>query len=251
MKKMIYLFLLILGVTGCSVESIDSTENLLTADAKFKAQEVDKSLSFLEAEICAGEAPVFVFNFPQNQNGPHLANTDIKIQIETYPGSDEWLAFKDLSFSGTGPQEYMYEDDVVEIGSYSFRAKISAGGFDYKVTLDVVDCSNCKESFNYVVNPDDTYTFTYIPEEDMVGAEVVFTFAQSVVATGYDWPNWNGKSSTRSEIMDLDACEIYTWTLTLTPDCSGNSNESNVWTDFKVNDISKKGDLANIVTNCN
>ncbi len=246
---MIYLFLLLLGVTGCSVESIDSTENLLTADAKLKAQEVEKSLSFLDAEICAGETPVFVFNFPQNQNGPHLANTDIKIQIETYPGSDEWLPFKDLSFSGTGPQEYMYEDEVVEIGSYSFRAKIGAGGFDYKVTLDVVDCSNCEESFNYVVNPDDTYTFTYIPEEDMAGAKVVFTLAQSDSDTGLE--GWEEKGATKQKEMDLKACVVYEWTVTLTPNCPGNTTTNNVWTDFKVNDISKKGDLANIVTNCN
>ena len=34
MKKLIYLFILAIGFTSCSVESIDSTENLLTADLK-------------------------------------------------------------------------------------------------------------------------------------------------------------------------------------------------------------------------
>ena len=38
MKKLIYLFILAIGFTSCSVESIDSTENLLVADLKAKAQ---------------------------------------------------------------------------------------------------------------------------------------------------------------------------------------------------------------------
>jgi hypothetical protein len=40
--------------------------------------------------------------------------------------------------------------------------------------------------------------------------------------------------------MDLNACQTYTWTVTLTANCSGNAKQSNVWTDFKVNEVSKK-----------
>lgn len=58
----------------------------------------------------------------------------------------------------------------------------------------------------------------------------------------HDW-NWNGKSSTRQVEMDLVNCTIYTWTATLSPDCSGNSKNSNVWTDFKV--LNNNGDLEN------
>ncbi len=65
--------------------------------------------------------------------------------------------------------------------------------------------------------------------------------------------------------MELTACETYSWTVTITPDCSGKSNNSNVWTDFKVipeNEdseviddsgekiYSKKGSLPNIVIRC-
>ncbi|MBK5191868.1 MAG: membrane lipoprotein lipid attachment site-containing protein [Flavobacteriaceae bacterium] len=252
MKKIIYLFLLILGVTGCSVESIDSTENLLTADAKFKIQEVGKSADLLDSEICAGEAPVFVFNFPQNQNGPNNADTNIKIQIETFPGSGEWDIFEDLTYAGAGPEEYTYNDEILEVGTYSFRVKIGAGGFDFAVTLNIVECPDCDESFSYTANGGNSYTFFYTPAEDMANASLVFTFAQSVVASGYDWPDWNGSSSTRTETMDLDACTTYEWEVELSKDCSGSSPNSNVWTDFKVDGVSKKNSATlNITQSCN
>lgn len=43
MKKILYLFILGIGFTSCSVDSIDSSENLLTADAKFKANAANKT----------------------------------------------------------------------------------------------------------------------------------------------------------------------------------------------------------------
>lgn len=249
MKKLLYLFILGIGFTSCSVESIDSTENLQTADAKFKIQQVEKSMILKSAEICEGEAPVFVFNFPQGTTGNGLKATDIQIQLYN-PEINDWEQFKKLSYPGAGPQEYSYTDEVLEVGDYSFRVSIGSGGFDYFATLSVVDCSECEESFTYTSNENGSYTFTYIPAEDMEGVDVVFTFAQSVVATGYEWSGWKGNSSTRTEVMNLNACSVYTWTLFLTGDCNGNSPESNLWTDFKVNNVSKKGDLSNIERVC-
>lgn len=249
MKKLFYLIILGAGIMGCSTDSLE-TETLESYDANVNAQEADKSMSFLEEEICYGDSPVFVFDFPQNSNGPHDADTDIKIQIETYPGSGEWESFIDLSYSGAGPEEFVYEEEIFEEGTYSFRAKIARKGWDYRATFNVVDCTECEESFSYGDNEDGTYTFTYIPEEDMEDAEVVFTFAQSVVVSGYDW-DWNGKSSSRTEMMNFSACETYSWTIAMEGDCSGNSAESNLWTDFKVNDVSKKNDnTPNIEQDC-
>ena len=249
MKKLTYLLFLALGVTACSVESMDSTENLLTADMKIKIQQVEKSMTLKAEEICEGDAPVFVFNFPQDTKGNgDPKDTDVHIQLHN-SDTDTWESFKKLSYAGAGPEEYTFEDEVLAKGTYDFRASIGSGGFDYYATLEVIECG-CDESFSYGDNGDGTYTFTYIPAEDMSGAEVVFTFAQGVVVEGYDW-DWNDKSSTRTEKMDLDACETYTWTLTLMADCSGKSGNSNVWTDFKVNGSSKKGELENIVQSCN
>src|SRR5690606_41886890 len=46
MKKLTYLLFLTIGVTACNVESIDSTENLIVADAKFKIQQSQDPMGF-------------------------------------------------------------------------------------------------------------------------------------------------------------------------------------------------------------
>lgn len=114
-------------------------------------------------------------------------------------------------------------------------------------------CSeDCEESFSYVDNGDNAaYVFTYIPSEDMSAAALVFTFAQGVAASATGLDGWATNGSTRQITMDLVACQEYTWTVDLTPDCSGSSANSNVWTDFKVNTVSKKGTLSNITESCN
>lgn len=250
MKKLLCLIILGAGIIGCSTEPIE-TEALESFDAKVKAQEVDKSMTLAEAEICYGDAPVFVFDFPQNQNGPHDADTDVKIQMETYPGSDEWESFLNLTFSGEGPVEYSYEDEIFETDLYSFRAKIGSGGFNYSATLEVIDCSDCEESFSYLDNEDGSYTFTYIPEEDMENAEVVFTFAQGVTVDGLE--GWGSNGVTLQSNLNFEACVEYSWTVELDPRCNGKGQSTpNLWTDFKINDISKKNDeTPNIEGVCN
>ncbi|HSP40312.1 MAG TPA: hypothetical protein VLN46_02690 [Gillisia sp.] len=247
MKKLIYLFILAIGFTSCSVESMDSTENLLTADMKIKIQQVDKSMTLLDSEICEEDAPSFVVNFPQNENGQ--GKTDVKIQIETSPGSGVWESFMDETYYDAGPKTITANNALAK-GTYSYRASIGSGGFNYYATLNVVPCG-CEESFSYVDNEDGSYTFTYIPAEDMLGAEVVFTFAQGVEVNGLD-DSWSTNGVTRQSEMNLEACEEYSWTITLTANCSGKSGQSNVWTDFKVNDHSKKDHSEDKFTvNCN
>lgn len=102
----------------------------------------------------------------------------------------------------------------------------------------------CEESFYYVENTDGTYTFTYIPAEDMVDALVVFTFAQGVVVSGLE--DFGSSGVTMQDILNFDACQTYSWTVEMTGDCG-----RNLWTDFKVNGESKKGGLPNIVMDCN
>lgn len=110
-------------------------------------------------------------------------------------------------------------------------------------------CPGCEESFTYTVNGKNSYTFTYTPAEDLTDQLVVFTFAQGTVVTGLD-ESWLTNGSTRQKIMSFTECESVSWTVTLTPDCNGHSGQSNVWTDFKVGDVSRKGGLANIVLDC-
>ena len=124
--------------------------------------------------------------------------------------------------------------------------KTNVQSFDYYMRDK---CTGCEEDFTYTDNGNNSYTFTYTPGEDMMDQLVVFTFAQGTVVTGLD-DSWSTNGATRQKTMSFTECEPVSWTVTLTPDCHGHSGQSNVWTDFKVNDISKKGDLSNIVITC-
>ncbi|OGS72510.1 MAG: hypothetical protein A3F91_02870 [Flavobacteria bacterium RIFCSPLOWO2_12_FULL_35_11] len=133
--------------------------------------------------------------------------------------------------------EYTLTSVIVFGGPQAELTGINYGVYEY--------CPiGCDEEFTYVDNGDKTYTFTYTPEADAIGALVEFTFAQGVAVSGLSAPftQNGGVSSVWSAIMDLNECETYTWTVTLDADCSGNSPQSNVWTDFKVNSVSKKLD---------
>lgn len=110
-------------------------------------------------------------------------------------------------------------------------------------TITVEECG-CEESFNYVKNEDGTYTFTYVPAEDVTGAELVFTFPQSAL-DGEPLSGWTYNGQTMQTSMDLVACQEYSWTVSLT--CKDQNNPQNKWTDFKVNEVSKKGTLGNII----
>lgn len=110
----------------------------------------------------------------------------------------------------------------------------------------------CEESFTYIVNEDKSYTFTYTPAEDLTDQLVVFTFAQGSYVSGLpvEFEQNGNNGQTYSATLSFKECEPVSWTVNLTPNCSGNSGHSNVWTDFKVNDVSKKGELDNIVLVC-
>ncbi|MGE5395256.1 MAG: hypothetical protein ACM3P1_10960 [Candidatus Saccharibacteria bacterium] len=108
---------------------------------------------------------------------------------------------------------------------------------------------SCEESFTYTNNGNNSYTFTYTPDEDMIDQTVVFTFPQAKTVLGLD-ESWETKGATRQKTMSFTECEPVSWTLTFTPDCAGHSGQSNVWTDFTIGGVPKKGSLTNIVIEC-
>lgn len=125
------------------------------------------------------------------------------------------------------------------------NGKVSQSG---SVTVTTTTCDDnpqtpaCPEKFDYTRNADGTYTFTYKPPVEKSGANVVFTFAQGNVTKGLD--DWTPKGTTMQKTMDLKACEELSWTVTLA--CKENPGAKNLWTDFTVNGVSKKGNLLNI-----
>jgi len=168
----------------------------------------------------------------------------------------DWVSIDSFNGQLTSPKSLSYTFSAA--GVYHLRYQVSGsdanGGTKGFVEFDVtvVNCTVCTESFSYAANGGGSYTFTYVPAEDMEDVLVEFTFAQGVAVAGLNGftRNGNGNSSVWSTTSSFEACETYTYEVTLTPDCSGNSNNSNVWTDFKVSGESKKGDLSNIVIAC-
>ena len=107
----------------------------------------------------------------------------------------------------------------------------------------------CDNSLEYVDNGDGSYTFTFVPRENIDNARLVFTFAQGVVVYGLE--DWSINGATRQKTLDLNAMAYYSWTIFLDADCRGISQpRANLWTDFTVNGESKKCDLENIVISC-
>lgn len=240
MKK-ITLLTAIIGMVGCSVES---TDDFTTLDAKAKAQNGQIEEFIVPELVCSGEEATFTFNFPDKPG-----KTNLKVQLfgddpATTEQIEEWYNIFDDQFDGEGPENFNYTFE--QAGDYLIRYQIGGGGMT-EVTLTVENCG-CEESFTYA-GEGSTYTFTYMPAEDMEDAELVFTFAQSVAVDGFseDW-RWHGQ--TMQSTMDLFACTPVIWELTLEKKCDGSTPNNNVWTDFKINDLSKKGYLSNITQTC-
>lgn len=269
MKKWVYMTVSAMVVAGgifwsCQKDEIlTSQEELMLKKATI--QQVTDVLTWNE-QVCAGEEVEFCLSFPQATTGKGTAKeTNGQVQL-LVAGDDPATEETETSYwlqiaHGGGNTSFCFNYTFYEAGIYSLRFKASDSNF--QVTEVVVENCGCEESFDYEKNENGSYTFTYIPEETISNANLVFTFAQGVAVSGLD--GWETKGSTRQTTMELIACETYSWTVTLTPDCSGHSNNSNVWTDFKVASVdenidavdelgvkiySKKGNLQNIVISC-
>lgn len=250
MKKFLY-FIFGLGILyACSTDTLE-TGQLITADAKPSVEEeVIPELFDYDEVICMGVPADFCFSFPQATAGPNNKDTQVQLQLYFYgddPESDDDDGFEQI-FKGEGGTSVCDSWTFDEEGTYLFRYKIGSGGFIER-NLTVENCG-CEESFSYTKNGESEYTFFYTPAEDMDEALVVFTFAQSVEVSGLE--GWDRNGQPERKIMDLEKCVEYSWTVTLEKKCSGNSPNSNVWTDFKVNGDSKKNDKTpNLTQSCN
>jgi len=90
------------------------------------------------------------------------------------------------------------------------------------------------------------------------GAEVKFTcphISSFIAIDGKEYAinpgNSKGSPTVLTWIGDIEACTEITFTLSFEADCDQNSSgKANLFTDFKVNGESKKGDNENIVYQC-
>jgi len=239
MKKLYYLLsvLTIFLVTFISCE-----KDLIESEKVLNSQENSRvSGTFIIPElICTGEPSEFCFNAPKGtilQAKQWDDNTGDWVQVFHTAKSEYDLMCFSLQF------------DVA--GDYPLRYQIGPGRFA-QTTISVENCNDCEESFSYLKHRGGAYTFTYTPSENTRNALVVFTFAQSVAITGLD-KTWSNNGQTMQKEMDLIACKTYNWTLKMTKDCNAGTPNNNVWTDFKVDNISKKNldtPTPNIVYPC-
>ncbi|NEW79141.1 MAG: hypothetical protein GZ086_06870 [Gelidibacter sp.] len=240
--KLTFAFMFVLIASSCSQddESMDAAVLAKEINSEIAAKGAKMSIAAVETftvpnEVCAGDATDFCFEAPIGTN----------LQVQQWIAGD-WVQVYQISKSTS--VNTCFQLTFANAGAYQLRYKIGSGGFT-EVPVTVVNCGGCEESFNYVSNGGGSYTFTYIPAEDMTDAELVFTFAQGSYVSGL--VGWSTLGVTMQKTMNLTACIAYTWTVLLTPNCNGNSSQSNLWTDFKVNNVSKKNTLTNIVASCN
>lgn len=194
-----------------------------------------------KTEICAGETAVTVTG--SVTSGGNFTGGVIKLFQE---GITDPVAVADVT---TDTKSVTYTFTPEAAGDYVFHAEYDGTGSNgynpsksEDITVTALNCG-CDESFTYVKNEDGTYTFTFIPAEDIEDALLVFTFPQGAL-DGDPLQGWSYYGQTMQTSMDLVACQEYSWTVSLT--CKELINPQNKWTDFKVNDVSKKGNLSNI-----
>jgi hypothetical protein len=223
MKKFSMLLTLAAFIVGGTIFHSCQKEIQQTPEMKVENMLKGSSGSLSWNDACPGEDLVLTIGSEGNRQIQQLINGD-------------WINIASVS-GGSVPLVTTVEDVVV--GDYSFRYKIGAGGFTH-IVITIEPC--CVTGFTYIDNEDGTYTFTLVPAEDMDDAELVFTFAQGVMVYGLDTDVWADKGVTWQAEIDLLECVTYEWIVTLTANCSGNSPQSNVWTDFTVNTVSMKAD---------
>jgi hypothetical protein len=250
MKKNRLFFMFAALLIAAAVMSSCQKEELTAEDLSLKIASGDY-FDFSTLAPCPEEEITITFDNGYNND---CGNTQIQM---SYNGGD-WIQ---VALKSPVNGEVSYTFNVSEnIGdTYEFRGSWTATGgkscsdtgenikFENGTALDeivVTEC--CVPGFNYVDNGDGTYTFTLTPEEDMEDAELAFTFAQSAYLSGLPdsegWKQAGNEGQVMKTTIDLTECETLTWTVTLTANCSGNSPNSNVWTDFKINDTSMKAD---------
>jgi hypothetical protein len=216
----------------------------------------------------------------EDNNTATDANINIIIKGVTYPfnhvakgttisqsiGLGEWQACDVIDFSINAKfnngQTNTNNQNSNKNGNSNSNPNAAQNDIDFNelsYSLIGVCSSTCDESFSYEDNQDGSYTFHYISSEDLEGAEVKFTcphITDFVILDGKDYEVNPGNSKGSPTVLtwtgDIQACTEITFTLAFDPDCDQtNSGKANLFTDFKVNGESKKGDNENIVYQCN
>lgn len=217
---------------SCQKDELSHDEVMLK---KGKAATVETTNPFTWTG-CGGQE--IVFSLEGTENSDQIRIWALNPVSEEY----EWINVGTRSYTAilqTGTYYFIYrKNNVWYPGNPSTKTEDA-------IKVDIEPCSDCEESFTYLDNEDGTYTFTYVPAENMDGATLAFTFPQSALDVPLEGWAYNGQSMQKT--MNLTACVPLTVTVSLT--CKDLHNPQNKWSDFTVNEVSKKGSLGNIKCN--
>ena len=105
--------------------------------------------------------------------------------------------------------------------------------------------SGCTESFSYATSDNKNVVFTFVSPVSLTGAVVKLTCPHITGYTATDGKVYSVNNEKNPTVLtwkgDITACTPVTFSLSFAPDCGqNNAGFANVWTDFTVNEDSKK-----------
>ena len=213
MKKLIYLFILGIGFTSCSVESIDSTENLVVADLKGKVQSV-ATITPSSGVLCAGEVLTFTLN----------VSTTKTTQVQQLDAYGIWQqVFK----SNDGVPGSATFDIVLLEKDNLFRTVIAGDGQNDAGSFFGVNCNTCDNSLevDLVCGEPNTLTVTFTAVEagpiviqgGLTNGTTISNASSNVLTRNLTHNSVQNSNAnvTRWE-GDVDACEVVTITIEFT-----------------------------------
>ncbi|WMI69997.1 hypothetical protein [Mangrovimonas sp. YM274] len=142
--------------------------------------------------------------------------------------------------------------------SFSIKQEGLSDDLTLDATYSLIGICPCEESFSYEAIGENSYLFTYSSVDALEDAVVQFTCPHIVDFTPLDDKeysvnpgNGQGSPTVLTWVGDLEACAETTFAIVFDADCDqNNANFANIFTDFKVNGDSKKGDVSNIKFDC-
>ncbi|WP_163714392.1 hypothetical protein [Mangrovibacterium lignilyticum] len=247
MRKFFTLFTLTLAIGAglfysCQKEEIgDEAISASLKKAQVNTDAVTANFVY-DDHACLGVPHEFVIEAAEDEN--------MQIQAEFTDG--EWTQIAQISKSDEASTTFVYTfsaELIEKENPIQLRYKSGNGGFTkgYYITID--DCG-CEESFAYETEDNLSVVFAYTSDVDLENAEVKITCPHIFPTDGFIAEdgkvyevNNTGNHTVLTWTGDIAACQEITFDLTFIPDCSKKNNGNGavtIWTDFKVNEASKK-----------
>jgi len=246
--------------TDCSLLCIEEGSNTYYKKTGTISRTIGQNSKSVSYEAYNTETQ-FVVNVTYTASGATATTADITINInnELEPLKVENIAPGTTTLSHAIDLPEDWQGCITEIPFSIVQKGLSTDiTFDETYALIGICNDSCEESFSYEENENGSYTFTYISAEDLTGAEVKFTCPHIVSFEALDGKTYTvnpGNSHGSPTVLtwngDIEACTPVTFTLDFEADCDQNNGGfANLFTDFKVNDVSKKGTNPSIKFNC-